>query len=205
MIPRERTKSGPVLALFDLDGTITTSNVFLDFLRFAAGHAGFYARLAALTPLVLLHYAGLIGRGGIKTVFVSAFFRGRELAELKEEARTFQRTVLPTLIRGGALERLEWHRKQGHRVVVISACIDFFVAEWCRDHGIDLISTEAAVERGRLTGRLKTADCSGPEKVRRLRAVCDLSQVSYIYAYGDTESDAEMLALADEGYFQKFH
>ena len=52
---------------------------------------------------------------------------------------------------------------------------------------------------GRLTGRLQGANCRGPEKARRLRAWLEAEGLAdaEVWAYGDSEGDAELLAQAD--------
>ena len=55
---------------------------------------------------------------------------------------------------------------------------------------------------GRLTGRYRGADCSGAEKARRIKERYDLTRYPIVYAYGDTEEDREMLALAHERYYR---
>jgi phosphoserine phosphatase len=45
-------------------------------------------------------------------------------------------------------------------------------------------------------------ECSGGEKVRRIRERYDLTQYPIIYAYGDTDEDREMLELAHEKYYR---
>ena len=55
---------------------------------------------------------------------------------------------------------------------------------------------------GRLTGRCVQGDCSGAEKVRRIKERFDLRQYSLLYAYGDTPDDREMLELAHRKYYR---
>ena len=49
-----------------------------------------------------------------------------------------------------------------------------------------------------------TRNCFGVEKVNRIRQEYDLSQWDFIYAYGDSRGDQEMLDLADERYYKFF-
>ena len=64
-----------------------------------------------------------------------------------------------------------------------------------------VICTTIEAQRGTLTGRYVDGDCSGAEKVRRIRAHYDLSRYPIVYAYGDSGEDREMMALADKKYY----
>jgi MFS family permease len=76
-------------------------------------------------------------------------------------------------------------------------CCSVAALAMTRDLGV------AVEERaGRLTGRCLDGDCSGAEKVRRIRERFDLSRYTLLYAYGDTPDDREMLDLADRKYYR---
>ena len=52
---------------------------------------------------------------------------------------------------------------------------------------------------GRLTGRLRGANCRGPEKARRVEEWLEQAELedAELWAYGDSASDDELLAAAD--------
>jgi len=113
-------------------------------------------------------------------------------------------------LRLDAVERIEWHRQQGHRLVLVSSTLDLYLADLARELGFDdLLCTRLARELGpdgveRFTGRLEGADCTGAEKLRRLQAlVGDLRDIE-LHAYGDSAGDRELLAAADHPHFQPF-
>lgn len=101
-----------------------------------------------------------------------------------------------------ALERIAWHKGRGDVVVVVSAALDVYLEPWCRALGVDVICTRLEVRDGRRTGRYLRGDCCGNEKARRIRERYTLSEFETVYAYGDTEEDRAMLAMADRQYFQ---
>jgi phosphatidylglycerophosphatase C len=94
--------------------------------------------------------------------------------------------------------RVEWHRSEGHELVLVSASPELYVAPIGRRLGFDdVLATRLEVDAdGRLTGRLVGANCRGPEKVARLRQWRGDALV-IAYAYGDSAGDREMLALAE--------
>src|SRR3982074_1150699 len=77
--------------------------------------------------------------------------------------------LLPANARQAALERIEWHTSQGDDVVVVSASLDVYLGPWCEGRGLDYVCTTLEERLGRLTGRCAEGDCSGAEKVRRIR------------------------------------
>ena len=62
------------------------------------------------------------------------------------------------------------------------------------------------VEDGKLTGRFKSNNCYGKEKVHRIaEALKSFERSEYeIEAFGDSRGDKEMLAFADKGHFKPF-
>jgi phosphoserine phosphatase len=71
--------------------------------------------------------------------------------------------------------------------------------------GIEIISTEIEISNNKITGKLSTANCYGPEKVNRLKKLLSMDDYSTIYAYGDSKGDREMLALAQHPHFKPFN
>ena len=94
-----------------------------------------------------------------------------------------------------------WRRWQadGARLVIVTATPEMIVAPMARALGAELlIGTRLAFDAAdRVTGDFVGANCRGPEKARRLREAFG-EDVRLEAAYGDTDGDAEMLALAEE-------
>jgi HAD superfamily hydrolase (TIGR01490 family) len=204
-VPAEGGRGEPrQLALFDLDGTITTANIFLTFIEHVVGARAFRRGLLSLAPQIALHYARRISPRRIKEIFIEHYFGDRPLEELHAHARDFTRTRLGGLIRPRAMQCIRWHQEQGHRVVIVSACVRTWFDPWVLERDLQVIATELEVREGRVTGRLATENCHGPEKVKRVRACFDLASFDRIYAYGDSAGDREMLAIAHERYYKPF-
>jgi phosphatidylglycerophosphatase C len=190
------------LALFDFDGTITTIGTYPGFLRFAVDHkraliGGFF-----LSPLIFGYKVGLIPDRVIRLVLTRASFQGDSAARIREAGWEYARDALPAVLRQEAVDRINWHKTKGDRVVVVSASLDVYLHHWCTKMGIDVICSELEEKGGRLTGRYVGRDCCGAEKLRRIRERYDVSRYATIYAYGDSDEDLDMLSLAQEKYFQ---
>ena len=55
-----------------------------------------------------------------------------------------------------------------------------------------------------ITGKTFQRNCYGPEKVKRIREKYNLSNYKYIYAYGNSRGDYEMLSIANESHYKPF-
>lgn len=191
------------LALFDLDGTLTAGDTMFAFVFHCRGTLRTWLGLLWLSPLLALHAAGLVAAAPTKAAFLRHFLGGFSREALEAWARSFA-DHLEANIRPEARSRLQWHREQGHDIVVVSASLDLWLAPWAARHGLTLLCTQGQFEQDVFTGQLATPNCNGPEKETRIRASCDLSRYEYIYAYGDSSGDTEMLALAHEPCFRPF-
>jgi phosphatidylglycerophosphatase C len=190
------------LALFDFDGTITHAQTLPGFLRFAARRERILAGWILLGPLILAYKLGLVPVRAMRVVLVRFAFQGEKAGAIRNLGLRYMTEVLPGHVRSEALERIEWHKRRGDVVVVVTANYDLYLSHWCKSIGVDLICTELEERAGTLTGRYVRGDCSGIEKVRRIRERYDLDRYAHIYAYGDSEEDRDMLGLAHEQYYR---
>lgn len=192
------------LALFDFDGTITRRDTLIDFMIHVRGWTGATGVFLRLIPSAIAFFLKRISNQTFKERYLSLAFLGMEESRLRELGKTYL-PRLNSLLRPGALERLNWHRAQGHRLVIVSASADIWLDAWCRHHEVELICSTMEFRSGRCTGRLLGTNCRGPEKVQRIRSELDTDAYETIYAYGDSSGDTEMLAFAGKGFYRPFH
>lgn len=190
------------LALFDFDGTITTGDTWTPFLRFALPRARLAVARVMLTPVFIAYRAGFLPAGRGRTLAARAAFSGRAADGVRRRGIEYASNVLPTMVRADVLARIKWHQAQGDRVVVVSASLDAYLKPWCEEHGVELICTTLEERGGTLTGRCVNGDCAGAEKARRIQERFRLASYPVIYAYGDSDDDLEMLALAHRRYWR---
>ena len=188
----------PVVAAFDVDGTLTTGDCVTPFLRRAAGRRLWTTLLRH--PLALAAAAARRDRDRLKELACSAL-RGIESTEIEHLGEALAREVGAGRLRDDTVARLRRHRELGHTVILASASLDPYLVPLGRSLGVDAVVC-TVLERGRdgrLTGRLVGANCRGAEKARRVRDWLlehDLADAE-LWAYGDSLGDDDLLALAD--------
>lgn len=189
---------GARLAAFDLDGTLTHRDTLIPFLHRAVGRGRTYrALLASSLPLARAAALGGAHRDVAKAAVLRGVLAGAPLDVLTEAAEAFADHVVAQRLRPDVRERVDWHRNEGHELVLVSASPEIYVTPIGRRLGFDtVLATRLEVGAdGRLTGRLLGPNCRGPEKVARLREWRS-EGLALAYAYGDSEGDREMLDLA---------
>ena len=202
---RESGGAGRPIVAFDFDGTLTVRDSFTALLRWKAGPARYGAGIASLAP-DLVSYLLTRDRGALKVAAAKRFFGPARKADIESVARRFAEIHARDLFRPDAVRVWKRWRDRGARIVIVTASPEETVAPFARGLGADLlIGTRLQYDKqGRFTGKLDGANCRGEEKVRRLREVFG-PDLRLKAAYGDTDGDVPMLALADEAGMKVFN
>lgn len=193
------------LALFDFDGTITSKDSLFDFIRYAVGDFRFLFGILLLSPMLMVYKLKIIPNYVAKEKLITYFFKGYKDDVFINLAKAYSLTKIENLVRTKAINRLLWHKKQGHKVVVVSASIDHWLSPWCKLYNIDLLSTKLEIINGIITGKFSGENCYGAEKVKQINKNYTLAEFDYIFAYGDSRGDKEMLEIANESYYKYFN
>jgi HAD superfamily hydrolase (TIGR01490 family) len=196
----------PIVAAFDFDGTLTRRDTMFPFLLFVAGWGTFIRHLILLIPTLLGYGLGLTRNDIAKERVFTRFLAGMNMTELQNQAVRFAAQELPALLRAEAMQRLAWHKRQGHRCVIVSASLEVYVQPWASQAGFDdILATQLEIVRGeKTTGKLYGRNCFGTEKVARLEKLLGKREGYTLYAYGDSGGDKELLAYADSPYYRRF-
>lgn len=190
------------LALFDFDGTLTTRETYGDFTRHAVSPLRRALGTPLFAPMLAFYKRGLVSGNRIRRHVAAFGLRGASVAQVHATGARFAAEHIPSLLRGDAMQRLAWHKRQGDTVVLVPGGLDFYLAPWRQTHDVELICSRMASRGDRLTGHYLGAQCVGEEKARRVRKRYDLGGYATCYAYGDTREDAAMLALAHKRFYR---
>jgi phosphatidylglycerophosphatase C len=192
---------GPVVAAFDVDGTLTTRDCVVPFLRRVAGSRGLTAGLLRSARDVVPALARR-DRDRLKAIASEIVFAGRPIADVEARADEFAAEVARSWLRDHVVDVLRGHQRRGDHVVLVSASYGVYLRPLgARLAVADVIGTELVVDGGACTGALDGGNCRGAAKVVRLhRFLADRfggrDRVT-LWAYGDSPGDAAMLADAD--------
>jgi phosphatidylglycerophosphatase C len=192
------------IAFFDFDGTITTKDTLLEFIKYSRGSFRFYAGFLLNSPWLVAYRLKVISNQKAKERIFKWFFRGCPLPAFQEQCQRFADAVIPELIRPKALEEIQKLQASGVTVVIVSASPENWIRPWADLRSIECLGTRLEVRDNALTGKIVQRNCHGEEKCARIRERFQLGEYTDIYAYGDTSGDKPMLALAAISFYKPF-
>lgn len=192
------------IAFFDFDGTITTKDTLLEFIKYSRGTLPFYTGFLLKSPYLVAYKLKLIPNQTAKEKVLAYFFKGMALDEFQLKCDGFANEVIPGLLRQAALEEIRELQQKGVDVVIVSASPENWIRQWASSINASLIATRLELKNGQLTGNILDKNCHGEEKVRRIREIYPLSEYENIYAYGDSSGDKPMLSLAKYPHYKPF-
>lgn len=208
------------LYCFDFDGTLTTNDTLLEFIKYAKGNGRFWMTFLLFSPLLVLMKLHLYPNWKAKQQLFAHLFAGMRIEKFNALCHGFAENY-QHLLRPEGITRVQEALHAGKRVFIVSASIDNWVRPFFELRGLaglEVLGTQIEVKDNKLTGRFKTNNCYGEEKVHR---ICEaLTQTLYngkgastlsfdrthyeIEAFGDSRGDKEMLAFADQGHYKPF-
>lgn len=196
------------LYCFDFDGTLTTSDTLLEFIKYAKGRGRFLMVFLMYSPLLVMMKLHLYPNWKAKQQIFAHLFAGMRIEKFDALCRSFAEES-QHLLRPKGITLMHEALVAGAQVFIVSASIDNWVRPFFDIRnlkGVQVLGTQIEVEDGKLTGRFKSNNCYGKEKVHRIAEVLKSFERSEyeIEAFGDSRGDKEMLAFADKGHFKPF-
>ena len=196
----ENTKH--VVAIFDLDGTITKNDSYVAFLiGYLKKNPARVVRSALLPFALFLYLVGQRDNRWLKETFLRTIAGGASRGEIAQCVDIFVSRLIGNNLRPGAIEAIQYHRKRGHVLVLATASMDFYAEKIGSRLGFDqVISTLAAWDsHNRLTGGLCGNNCYGANKLERIKRVlgpelCEWRKI----VYSDHHSDLPVMEWADK-------
>ncbi len=208
------TNSLPKIIAYDFDGTLTTKDTFVLFLRYYAGFWKWSLKMISLLPIFFAYKLGVIDRHFAKKHVVKAFFTAHDSTKIQQKADMFARTVIPTLIRPQGLTQFQADCQSSEHVYIVSASISPYLHAWAQAQGLDkarVIATDLALISDTIppktSGQIEGLNCWGEHKITKIQMAMraqgfESFQISN--AYGDSRGDKEMLDCAQFAHFKPF-
>ncbi len=195
------TRSRPrVAAFFDMDKTLIAENSGAIYMkhRYEAGEID--GLELARQGLVYLRYKlGALDVGAWSRTAMAGF-EGQTEEDLRASAAGFLDAVVETIY-PEARERIEWHRKQGHLVAIVSGSTRYVVEPIAAHLGVEhSIFTRLEVRDGRLTGRVVEPLCFEAGKIHWLRRLVEAECIDLAKSWFYTDSITDLPLLEIVGH-----
>jgi phosphatidylglycerophosphatase C len=196
------------VAAFDFDGTLVRGGSVLPFLVDVCGPFPVARAVVGTLPqLVRGALAGGTAADAAKEELFARVLTGRPVEVVERRSRRFAERHLRRRLRAKVVDRLEWHRRQGHAVLIVSASPECYVRAAGELLGVDgVIATRLQVGGGLLTGRYEGKNCRGSEKFARVMGWLRAEGLTgngapqpVLWAYGNSRGDLRLLSAADHG------
>jgi len=193
------TAGAAALAVFDLDGTVMSTNVIEQYL---------WARLPELTPARQLVEVGQVlqrlpaylrAERRDRATFLRAVYRryrGADLAALKQVVDTALAPVILDRLAPEAVRRIRAHRAAGHRTILVTGVVRPLTRPLQPLFDVVVAADLAVDDEGRCTGFLSGPPLVGESRAAWLQHYAARNGVDLArsFAYADSHSDLPMLS-----------
>jgi HAD superfamily hydrolase (TIGR01490 family) len=192
---------GKIAAFFDLDGTLVAGpSLERTFFRMMRDRGG----IPAKDYFLWLREAVRLARRGLRAILYAnkMYLRGVAIETAKYEASGIS-------FLAAAVDRVAWHVKQGHKIVLVSGTLEILARKAAKQLEAELgarglaakihvCATRLEEREGKWTGRVMGAAMYGEAKAEAVRRLAEkgMLDLTKSYAYGDSAMDGWMLAAA---------
>lgn len=147
---------------------------------------------------VFLNRRNIISEKRMADIMIS-FYKNKKLADFKTGAHEFYFDYLKPHLAPRVIDKLEFHKKKGHILVIVSGSIRYYLEPAAKDLGIQhLVCTDLEENsHGLLTGKAIGQVCIGNYKKELTLKLVDKLNIDLenSYAYGDNQADIPLLKL----------
>jgi HAD superfamily hydrolase (TIGR01490 family) len=184
-----------VIAFFDMDYTVLDTSSGLLYVKHLRqrGRIGRRALLRIAWWSLLYQIAAIDVNSAVPKLL--SYAEHQSAARLMAEAYEWFDAMLQAHIAPRAVERIEAHRQQDHRVVLISASTQFAVQPVADHLRVDFLCTQLIDRNDELTGEVVDPPCYGAGKVVWAQRYADEHEADLrdAYLYTDSHSDQPLL------------
>ncbi len=194
------TAAASAVAIFDLDGTIMSTNVIEQYLWARLPDNGPAAQLTEVVEVARRLPGYLMAERRDRGSFLRAVYRrykGLELAELERRIDTTMTAHILSRVSPEALQRIDEHRAAGHTTILITGVVRPFTRPLRHLFDVIVAADLEVGPDGRCTGFLTSPPLVGESRAAWITHYASLhgTDLSRSYAYADSHSDLPMLSV----------
>jgi HAD superfamily hydrolase (TIGR01490 family) len=197
------------IALFDLDGTLSSGRIWEGFLKYYLVHkhkkrtAWILAFWAEHLPLWWLKKCKLISEEKLRSKWIEdlcGVFKEVSREEVLQFFRWVSDNYVFTSLRSDIVDILNQHKQSGRMIVIVSAAFNELLEIVGQELGIaTVIGTKLEVIDGTYTGKIIKPACFGRNKVKLVEEFISQNgleiDLASSFAYADSFSDIPLLKL----------
>lgn len=193
------------LALFDIDYTITRKETLMEFYKYIVSRD---IKNIKFLPRALysgaMYGVGIYDEKRVKESFLK-FIENIEEKKLAVLTKEFYHDRLSKILYKDAVDMIKKLKREGYKVILISASPEFYIKEFYAIEEVDLIiGTKFIFKEGKFIRNMDGMNCKGEEKVRRLKAALKEENIEAdyknSYMFSDSLSDKPLLDLVGKPY-----
>ncbi|GAA1855170.1 HAD-IB family hydrolase [Microlunatus capsulatus] len=192
------TAGSSAVAIFDLDGTIMSTNVVEQYLWSRLPELSTAAQVAEVGQVARRLPGYLLAEQRDRGDFLRAVYRryrGLDLADLEHRVDTTMAPAILSRVSPEALARIQEHRAAGHTTILITGAVETLTRP-LRQYFDVVVAAELATDAdGRCTGFLARPPLVGESRAAWLKHYASLHGVDLTrsFAYADSQADLPML------------
>jgi HAD superfamily hydrolase (TIGR01490 family) len=184
-----------VVAFFDMDYTVLDASSGLLYVKYLRQQNRISRRvLLRIAWWSLLYRVSAIDVNSAVPKMLS-YAEHQSASRMMAEAHEWFESMLKAHITPRAIAKMDSHRRQDHRVVLISASTQFAVQPVAEHLRVDFLCTQLIARDDQLTGEVVDPPCYGAGKVTLAQryATAHGASLSAAYFYTDSHSDWPLL------------
>jgi HAD superfamily hydrolase (TIGR01490 family) len=189
-----------IIALFDMDYTTLDDSSGLLYVKYLRQQKRIGRRvLLRIVWWTLLYKVSAIDVNSAVPKMLS-YAEHQSASRLMAESHAWFDEILKDHIAPRAVAKIDFHRQQGHRVVLISASTQFAVQPVAEYLHLDFLCTQLIDRNDELTGQVVDPPCYGAGKVVWAQRYADEHGAALRDAYFYTDSHSDQPLLDVVGY-----
>ncbi|WP_100656177.1 HAD-IB family phosphatase [Alteromonas flava] len=200
----KQTTKQPTVALFDLDYTLISADCTAHWLRFMLTRS-WRRKLLIIALLPFIHLANKLNvklavRNSLYLWAATVGLGYNKTLKLRRKAARFVIEQKRVSVFPQGRQALEWHRQQGHQIIVITGALRWLARDICRALEIEYDVLLGSSDKAYLGGRVSDVFCYQENKVALLQGGGYLADAQVRYGYSDSAADIPLLQICQHRF-----